>query len=171
MLNKKTLLPIVYAIALVGAIVSCVGILTEFFNIAQLYNANILRAAILVEKSTYFVPFTFYLLAFIISALAISLLLLQARGKGKLTKKTVRGMLWFTSIALFIMPFLFFIFAMNINYPFSFTHPGIEYFEYINYYAFRSAAMSCAAHIAILLACEKIAEKSEKNQDNKEDTV
>ena len=170
MLNKKTLLPIVYAIALVGAIVSCIGILTEFFNIAQLYNARILDT-IDIKRSTYFVPVTFYLLAFIISALAISLLLLQARGKGKLTKKSVRGMLWFTSIALFIMPFLFFIFAMNINYPFSFTHPGIEYFEYINYYAFRSAAMSCAAHIAILLACEKIAEKSEKNQDNKEDTV
>ncbi len=170
MLNKKTLLPLIYAIALVGAIVSCVGILTEFFNIAQLYNAKILDT-IHITKSTYFVPVTFYLLAFIISALAISLLLLQARGKGKLTKKTVRGMLWFTSIALFIMPFLFFIFAMNINYPFSFTYPGIEYFEYINYYAFRSAAMSCAAHIAILLACEKIAEKDKKGNESKEDGV
>ena len=40
MLNKKSIFNFVYAIALVGMVLSCVSILSEFLNIAQLYRVN-----------------------------------------------------------------------------------------------------------------------------------
>lgn len=40
-LNKKSLFNFVYAIALVGAVISCFGILNELLNVVQLYNVEI----------------------------------------------------------------------------------------------------------------------------------
>ena len=78
MLNKKSLFHFVYAIALVGAIMACIGILNEFLSIAQLYGITV-EDALSFKKESYFEPFFFYLLAFLISAGAVTVI--SALGK------------------------------------------------------------------------------------------
>ena len=159
MLNKKSLFNFVYAIALVGAILSCVGILNEFLNIAQLYGVNITNTAEIV-KDGYFKPFIFYLLAFLISGFAVTMLVLHLLGKLKYSKKTVDIILLSACAALLLLSFIL-VFVLRKYSSFSDKY-FIGYFNYLVYYTFRSGVMSFVANMGILLLCHLVEAKSEK---------
>lgn len=156
MLNKKSLFHFVYAIALVGAVMSCIGILNEFLNILQLYNISII-GTIYVAYKAYLAPLFFYLSAFIVSAFAITLFCLQLFEKTKLDKKTVNILIAVACGVLLIMSFVF-IFVLKKD-------TKLEYFNYLHYYTFRSGVMSFVANMGIIFACNWLEEKCKKKQE------
>jgi len=162
MLNKKSVFNFIYAIALVGAIISCVGILNEFLNIAQLYDMEIYNTTTLTRGS-FFKPFIFYLLAFIISGISVTALILNLLGISKLNKKTVNIVLALSCAILIIMSFIF-VFVLR-SYNDYYERFGMSNFRYLIYYTFRSGVMSFAANTGIILACNLIDEKCRKAQD------
>jgi hypothetical protein len=164
MLNKKSLFNFVYAIALVGAVMSCFGILNEFLNVAQLYGITVSDMNSFKEEN-YFEPFFFYLLAFLVSALAVTTLLLhlfgvtRVFGKINLNKKNVVIVLALSCAVLLIMSFVF-IFFLRYYYEYtspygngSVQHYKLAYYDYLVYYTFRSGVMSFVANAGILLGC------------------
>lgn len=172
MLNKKSLFNFVYAIALVGAVISCVGILNEFLNIAQLYGVQIPNT-ITMEKEKFFEPFFFYLLAFIIAAVAIVILLLHLFGILKLNKKYVNMILLVACMVLLVMSFVF-LYFLRYFYEYSREYQGVhvsvaeyrlDYFNYLIYYTFRSGVMSFVANMGILLTCHLLDAKCKNNAE------
>lgn len=159
MLNKKSIFNFVYAIALVGAILSCIGILNEFLNIAQLYATYVVNTVELT-KARYFEPFVFYLLAFLVSAFAVTMLVLHLFGMLKLNKRTVDIILLSACAVLLIMSFVIvFVLRNSSSSSKLYTMP---YFNYLVYYTFRSGVMSFVANMGILLLCHLMEAKSEK---------
>ena len=170
MLNKKSLFHFVYAIALVGAIMACIGILNEFLSIAQLHGVAI-NNTITLKKESYFEPFFFYLLAFLVSAGAVAVLLLHLFEIVKLDRKTVNIILLSACGVLLVMSFVFLYF---LGYHYKWTdyfskETGesyrIEYFNYIIYYTFRTAVMSFLANMGVVLACHLIDGKCNKAKE------
>lgn len=160
MLNKKSLFHFVYAIALVGAIISCVGILNEFLNIVQLYGVYI-SGTITVKYQNYFEPLCFYLAAFIISAFSVFLLLRQLFGKSKINKTFANVMIAMACTILLIMSFAFLFVLKGEG---SYVRERLEYFNYLHYYTFRSGVMSFVANMGIILVCNRLDAKYKKKQ-------
>ena len=134
MLNKKSIFNFVYAIALVGAIISCVGILSELLNIAQLYRVKVYDSCIMGTAYQYFTKsFLFYLFAFIISASAVALMLLSLFGKIKLSKKSVNIIISVACAVLFIMS-LIIIFVLRNKFK-SERYGCTSSLENFNYFA------------------------------------
>lgn len=150
MLNKKNLFNLVYAIALVGAIMSCVGILSELLNVLQLRGV-LVQNTVNMKEETFMEPFLFYLIAFLVSAVAVAFLLLYMLGK--INKTAVNSVL---AAACAIMLVLSFVFIVVIREPSSSKKDYlylIQYFDYMVYYTFRSGVMSFVANVGILLVC------------------
>ena len=166
MLNKKSVFNFVYAIALVGAIISCIGILSEFLNIAQLYRVKVYDSYIMGRGSKYFTEsFLFYLFAFIISASAVALMLLSLFGKIKLSKKNVNIIISVACSVLFIMS-LIIIFVLRNKFKFGSDGgctSSLQNFNYLTYYTFRMCIMSFIANAGIVVACNVLNEKCKKN--------
>ena len=165
MLNKKSIFNFVYAIALVGAIISCIGILSEFLNIAQLSRVRVYDSYIMGTEYQYFTKsFLFYLFAFIISASTVALMLLSLFGKIKLSKKNVNIIISVACAVLFIMS-LIIIFVLR--HKFKSGRDGctssLESFNYLTYYTFRTCIMSFVANAGIVVACNILNEKCKKN--------
>ncbi|MBQ2717977.1 MAG: hypothetical protein IJF75_05210 [Clostridia bacterium] len=165
MVDKKSVVNFVYAIALVGAIISCFGILNEFFNILQLYETNVAGLAVF-NKDNYFIPLTFYLIAFIISAIAITLSILHLFGK--VNKKVADIILLSACVIIFIMSFVF-VYKVRFTYSYntSYNHE-MSYFDYLAYYTFRSGVMSFVANAGIILVCSLIDGRYKKLQKTAE---
>ena len=104
MLSKKNLFNLVYAVAFVGAITSCVGILSELFNIAQLKGVYIHDLANF-QGEIFSKPFTFYLIAFLISAVAVVCLILRWVKIIKISSVFYDIILLLCCIALLVMSF------------------------------------------------------------------
>lgn len=172
MLNKKSLFNFVYAIALVGAVMSCFGILNEFLNIAQLHGIRIPNTQSFTNQG-YFEPFFFYLLAFLVSALAVTALLLHlfgitnVFGKINLNKKTVNIILASACAVLLVMSFVF-VFILRYYNEYSNDY-RLAYYDYLVYYTFRSGVMSFVANAGILLGCHLLDAKR-KNATEGEQT-
>ena len=166
MLNKKNLFNFVYAIALVGAIMSCVGILSELLNVLQLRGV-LVQNTVNMKEETFMEPFLFYLIAFLVSAVAVTFLLLYMLGK--INKTAVNSVL---AAACAIMLVLSFVFIVVIREPSSSKKDYlylIQYFDYMVYYTFRSGVMSFVANVGILLVCNLLDGKRKKEQaDDKE---
>jgi hypothetical protein len=156
MLNKKSLYNMVYAIAFVGVVLSCIGILNEFLNISQLGGVKIINT-ITIKKETFFVPFFFYLFAFVISAISIAFIVLNLFGVLKINKKIVNITILVSCVVLFISSFvLLFFFREYIERSDLYQ---INYFDYLIYYTFRSGIMSYIANMGIILTCNIIDSK------------
>ena len=166
MLNKKNLFNLVYAIALVGAIMSCVGILSELLNVLQLRGV-LVQNTVNMKEETFMEPFLFYLIAFLVSAVAVAFLLLYMLGK--INKTAVNSVL---AAACAIMLVLSFVFIVVIREPSSSKKDYlylIQYFDYMVYYTFRSGVMSFVANAGILLGCHLLDAKR-KNATEGEQT-
>ncbi len=165
MLNKKSIFNFVYAIALVGAIISCIGILSEFLNIAQLYRVQVYNENTMSSELPYYTySFLFYIVAFLISASAVALMLLSLFGKIKLSKKSVNIIISVACAVLFIMSFVIF-------YVLRYKTDGRYYtgiiaslasMNYVTYYTFRACIMSFIANAGIVVACNVLNEKCKK---------
>ena len=166
MLNKKSLFNLVYAIALVGAIMACVGILNELLNVLQLRGV-LVQNTVNMKEETFMEPFLFYLIAFLVSAVAVAFLLLYMLGK--INKIAVNSVL---AAACAVMLVLSFVFIVVIREPSSSKKDYlylIQYFDYMVYYTFRSGVMSFVANVGILLVCNLLDGKCKKEQaDDKE---
>ena len=150
MLNKKSLFNFVYAIALVGAVMSCFGILNEFLNVAQLYGIDVTNL-MFFKGENYLEPFFFYLLAFLVSAVAVTTLILHLLGVLKLDKTLVSIILAVACAVLLVMSFiLVYILRYSSEY---FKNYHLSYSKYLVYYTFRSGVMSFVANAGILLGC------------------
>ena len=160
MINKKTVFQFVYAIAFVGTILSCIGILNELLNIAQLYGLCIGGSVGYIKKGDYFVPFAFYLAAFVISALVALLLVLRTCGAIKRSKKTV-SVLVLVACAVLIALSVVFIFVIREG-EITYRHGNLKYFNYMHYYAFRTVVMSFVANAGIVWVCDLVDGKRKK---------
>lgn len=169
MINKKTVFQIVYAVALVGTVLSCIGILNELLNIAQLYGLCIGGSVGYITKGDYFVPFAFYLAAFVISAFATSLLVLRTCGMIKRSKKNV-SVLVLASCAVLIALSVVFIFVIREEEIF-YVHGNLKYFNYMHYYAFRTVVMSFVANAGIVWVCDLADGKRKKAQESAAEIV
>ena len=165
MLNKKSIFNFVYAIALVGAIISCIGIFSELLNIAQLYRVKVYDSYIMGTESQYFTKsFLFYLFAFIISASTVALMLLSLFGKIKLSKKSVNIIISVACAVLFIMSLvLIFVLRYKFKSEYYGCTSSLENFNYLTYYTFRTCIMSFVANAGIVVACNVLNEKCKKN--------
>lgn len=166
MLNKKTIFNFVYAMALVGAVLSCVGILNEFLNIAQLKGFHIRNDVATLTGDDYYKPFFFYLVAFIVSALALTLLLLRLFAGQKSFHVAANLLALAACIVLIVLSFVF------LADEFQQLSPGygydywISYFDYLIYYTFRTGIMSFVANAGVILVCNLLDAKHQKAQDN-----
>ncbi len=170
MLNKKSIFNFVYAIALVGAIISCVGILSEFLNIAQLYRVEVYNERTMSSELPYYTySFLFYVVAFLISASAVALMLLSLFGKINLSKKSVNIIISVACAVLFIMSFVIF-YVLRYkpgeeysSYYYTDITASISSMNYVTYYSFRTCIMSFVANAGIIVACNVLNEKCKKN--------
>ncbi|MBE6585620.1 MAG: hypothetical protein E7645_03735 [Ruminococcaceae bacterium] len=106
MLNKKTLFNLVYAVALVGAFMTCIGFLNEFLTVEQLYGVGV-NDLVTFKGETFWEPFWFYLLCFVISTSAVALLILRVTGVLKCKAWVINTLLALACVALLILSFTF----------------------------------------------------------------
>lgn len=162
MLNKKMLFHVIYGVALVGAVMSCVGILNEFLNIIPLHDVNIVSVRNLTDK-IYSTLFWFYLAAFVISAGAVIPLVLSLLGVIKIKEKVCRGILLASCVVLIVMSFCFFpILRYRSMYGIQWN---FRHYDYLHYYTFRSAVMSFATNIGVVFVCRVIDAKVKKAEN------
>ena len=170
MLNKKSIFNFVYAIALVGMVLSCVSILSEFFNISQLYGVNIDGNYILSPEEKYYgVSYFFYLFAFIISssvAVFIFFDVFNLIKKIKMSNKVFTIIICAACGTLFLMSFIIMM-CLRYKIDSAYQRYGIIYsldnFIYLIGYTFRTCIMSFIANAGIVVACNVLNEKFKKN--------
>ena len=158
MLNKKSLYHLVYAISLVGAILSAVGIFNEFLNVLQLKGVSITNT-VYMEHGTFRDQFLFYFLAFLISTAAITFLILHLIGKVKVAPKTVNTVLITACALLFVLSFVF-IYVLRVHVEGA--EYRLSYFGYLQSYTLRSGVLSFVANIGILLGCSALDKKNDE---------
>ncbi len=151
MLNKKTIFNIIYAVAFFGTVTSCISLLAELLNVIQLKDVYINNMAT-VTKGIFSKPFTFYLIAFLISAAAVVCLVLRWVGILRITNKIFNSILLFACVALLVM-------SLGLKGSLQSTVSGREtlnsYF-YMVYYTFRACVMSFIASMGTVLVCNLI---------------
>lgn len=153
MLNKKTLFNVVYAIGLVGIFMSCIGFLNEFLTVEQLYGISVTNLATF-KGETFWEPFWFYLLCFVISTVAVAVLILWITGVLKRMAWMVNTLLVLACIALLILSFTF---AFNARIWDEYNEKWrMGYYSYMNYYTIRSGVMQFVGIMAIILVCHGI---------------
>ena len=138
MLNKKTLFNMVYAVALVGAAMTCIGFLNEFFTVEQLYNVGVNNLTTF-RGETFWAPFWFYLLSFLVSTAAVVLLILRIVGILKCKPWIVNLCLGIACLILLILSFTF-IFSRRYYSDYS-EKWLLNYYSYMNYYTLRTGVM------------------------------
>ena len=152
MLNKKTLCHIVYAIALVGAITSCFGILNELLNLVPFYDLSI-KNTYSFKAEDFWIPFYFYLIAFVICAFAVTMIVLYISGILKHDRLGLLNCCIIASCAiLLVLPFVFVYVLFN-------DRASLEYFQYLMSYTLRSGIMSFISSTGIILFCNLIGVK------------
>ena len=145
MLNKKILFNLLYAIALVGAILTCIDMLTEFLNVAQLYGFGATIFNPRMRGTKYMAPFCLFLGAFVVAAVAI---LFEVFHLLRAVKKV--GVVNTVEILLCVV-LLATSFAVWVLLDTGSTRTELEYRFY---FAFRSLAMTFSANMGILLVCK-----------------
>ena len=159
MLSKKQVFNIAYAVALIGAITACVGILNELLQTIQLRGVEVSGLTTYSAKN-FWVPFFFYLISFIIGTAAVTLVLLHLLGYQKLSGKI--------NYSLIIAMAVLFVMSLVIQYTLwrtkNYLKPEVKdlrlsYYGYLTVYTFRSAAMSLILHLGIILGCNIIDQK------------
>ena len=153
MLNQKSLLNFVYAIAFVGAVMSCFGILNELLNILQLRGV-LIHNVVNIKEEAFREPFLFYLFAFLISAATVVFLILYLFGR--INRIAMNIILGVACVGLLVLSFVFIVVLRETSEDKVYYLYLIEYFDYMTYYTFRSGMMSFVANAAILLGCNLV---------------
>ena len=151
MLNKKTLFNGVYALALFGAITSCIGILNEFLNLVQFWTKGVANLKPYFTKESLWIPFVYHLLAFILCAFTVIILVLSVtnRLKGKYAR--------LPNACIIITCVIIFALSWTLVYPFQYESReglySVRPFDYTTLYTFRSLVMSYIASVGTILFC------------------
>ena len=152
MLNKKTLFNAVYALALFGAITSCIGILNELLNLAQLYDKGITNLLAHYEVEDFLIPFIYHLLAFILCTFTVIILILYV------TNILKEKQVWIPNACIIITCVIIFALSWTFIYQVQNEAAKQEYykvaaFDYTTLYTFRSIVMSYIASAGTILFC------------------
>lgn len=161
MLNKKTLFNGVYALALFGAITSCIGILNELLNLVQLYDKGISNLIAHYEKKDFLIPFVYHLVVFILCAFTVVMLILYVTSI--LKEKHVLLL----NVCIIITCVIIFALSCTLVYQVQYEvykrdYYNVSAFDYTTLYTFRSIVMSYIASVGTILFCnitEDIAKK------------
>ena len=161
MLNKKTLFNFVYALALVGAITTCVGLLNEVLNLANLFNMSVPNLNNSFFGKDYTEQLILFLVAFLLSALATAAVIFDLIRV--LTRETTHSRLVMLGLpivcaVLLVTPLILTLFLRGFN-PYI-DRFQISNYEYLQIYAFRSGVMSFLASTGIIWTCNFIENKS-----------
>lgn len=162
MLNKKTLFNLVYAVALVGAFMTCIGFLNEFLTVGQLYGMGVDNLATFKEN-TFWTPFWFYFLSFLVATATVVLLTLRLTNILKCNPRVVNLCAVAACVILLILSFTF-PFKVRVYMEYS-EKWGIGYYSYMNYYTLRSGVMQFVGNMAVILVCHLIQWKQEKHRE------
>ncbi len=155
MLNKKFMFNIVYAIALIGAVLACIGILNEFLNVAQLHNIHVPNTYTFSEEK-FWIPFLYYFFAFIISAFAVTMVILQILNVLK-ERRLVNISIIAACGTLFLMSVVLVYLLRTAS---TYHEYNLSYYKYLMIYSFRSGILSFIANMGIILFCNRIDGKS-----------
>lgn len=151
MLNKKQIFNIVYAVALIGAVTSCIGILNELLQVVQLHEVRV-TDFVTFKNDKFWIPFWFYLIGFLIGAAAVVFVLLQFKHPQKTR---------YTNIVLIVAMVLLLVLSFCMLYSFRFYWQkddsySLGYSSYLVIYTFRSSVMSLILHLGTILVCNII---------------
>ncbi|MBQ7355018.1 MAG: hypothetical protein IJW62_05820 [Clostridia bacterium] len=155
MLNKKSLFNIVYAIGLIGAVMACFGMLNEFLNVAQLYDVYIPNTHNFSEEN-YWIPLLYYFFAFVISAFAVTMVILQILNVLK-ERRIVNISIIAACGILFLMSCIL---VLLLRYDVDYHEYYLQYYDYLIVYSLRSGVLSFIANMGIILFCNRIDAKS-----------
>lgn len=155
MLNKKSLFNIVYAIALIGAVMACIGMLNEFLNVAQLYDVYVVNTHTFSEED-YWIPFLYYFFAFVISAFAVTMVILHILNVLKERRIVSISIIAACGILFLMSCVLVYLLRYDVGYHEYF----LQYYDYLIVYSLRSGVLSFIANMGILWFCNRIDDKS-----------
>ncbi len=155
MLNKKSLFNIVYAIALIGAVTACIGMLNEFLNVVQLHDIYVVNAHTFSEED-YWIPFLYYFFAFVISAFAVTMVILQILNVLK-ERRIVNISIIAACGILFLMSCIL---VYLLRYDVGYHEYFIQYYDYLIVYSLRSGVLSFIVNMGIIMLCNRIDDKS-----------
>ena len=156
MLNKKHVFNIVYAVALIGAIMACFGIFNEFLQVLQLKGVMV-ENFIIYDKRNFWISFIYFLTAFLLGSTSVVLILLHF----KFPQRIKLNMFLIIAIAvLFAMSMLgVCFFSPVIRQGYALRHPWLDYGNYMIIYTLRSTAMTLISCLGTILGCNIINEK------------
>ena len=160
MLNKKTLFNFVYALALVGAITTCVGFLNEVLNLANFFNMSVHNLNDFWGKN-YWEQLILFLVAFLLSALATVAVIFDLIRV--LTRETTHSRLVMLGIPIVcvILLAISMVFVFFLRYlSYSGKELRVSNYNYLQIYALRSGVMSFLASMGIIWTCNFIENKS-----------
>lgn len=155
MINKKQIFQIVYAIALIGAIIACIGFLASMIELFQLRGVWIRNLGTLDDE---FGPMCKnYQNALICGAVAVVVTLFNVF----FGKKLGRWMSLVNCVVLLVAIVVFFILTLNVQSEFlietkGHTYPEFESLAFSLVSAFRASAMSMVAYLTVLFGCNVI---------------
>ena len=165
MIDKKQIFQIVYAVALIGAIIACIGFLASMMELFQLRDVRIVNLGTLDDE---FDPmFQNYRNALICGAVAVAVTLFNVF----FGKKLGRWMGLVNCVVLLVAIVVFFMLALNVQNDLVGEIPYIGSLPFSLVSAFRTAAMSMAAYLTVLFGCnviDVICYKKEKVQADTE---
>lgn len=156
MLNKKSLFNIVYAIAMIGAAMACIGMLNEFLNVAQLHDIYVVNAHTFNEED-YWIPLLYYFFAFVISAFAVTMVILHILNVLK-ERRIVNISIIAACGTLFLMSFVL-VYLLRYGGG-NYYEYILQYYDYLIIYSLRSGVLSFIANMGIILFCNRIDDKS-----------
>jgi uncharacterized membrane protein len=157
MLDKKSLFNIVYAIALIGAAMACIGMLNEFLNVAQLHDIYVKNTYTFTEKE-FWIPFLYYFFAFVISAFAVTMVILHILNVLKERRKVSISIIAACG-TLFLMSIILVYFLRSVSDS-NYYEYRLSYYGYLIVYSLRSGVLSFIANMGIILFCNRIDDKS-----------
>ncbi len=168
MLNKKAVFNIVYAVALFGAITSCIGILNELLNLAQVCNKGIDNLIAEYTREKFLIPFRYHLVAFSLCAFTVLVLFLY------ITNVLKEKHVWIPNVCIIITCVIIFVLSWTLIYKVQYKDSYQEFyhigsFNYTTLYAFRSMIMSYIASVVTVLFCN-IVQSIWKKRDTKHHT-
>ena len=162
MLNKRTLFSGVYALALFGAITSCIGILNELLNLVQLYDKGITNLLVnYYEKEDFLIPFVYHLVAFVLCFFTVMVLIMYVTNILKEKHVWIPNVcIIITCVTVFALSWTLIYQVQQLNYKGD--HYYVGSFDYTTLYAFRSVVLSYIASTVTILFCNIIQCRSKK---------
>ena len=147
MLNKKTLFNGVYALALFGAITSCIGILNELLNLLQLYDRTVINLLNTYGGDDFWIPVIYQLVTFVLCCFTVIVLILY------ITNILKEKHIWIPNMCIIITCVIIFVLSFTLIYQVENANYVLKSFHYTTVYAFRTVVLSYIVSVGTVLFC------------------